>query len=78
MPWNRLGNSDLLVSKAGIGTKMWGGQVSERTCSDMMTVAYEEFAVNFIVKGTLPPFILFAFWWFLFFIISESINKICT
>lgn len=52
MPWSPLGKTDMLVSKACIGTIMWGGQVSERTASDMMTVAYEEFGVNFIVITT--------------------------
>jgi len=50
MPMRPLGDSDMLVSKVGIGAMMWGEQIDEATAAALLDVAFDEFGVNLIVR----------------------------
>lgn len=48
MRYNKLGDSDLLVSEVCLGTMTWGKQNSEADAIKQMDLAFEEYGVNFI------------------------------
>jgi len=52
MEFRRLGSSDLIVSKACVGTMMFGDQVDEATAVGILDAAFDDFSVNFIVHTT--------------------------
>eukprot|EP00961_Rhodomonas_salina_P216370 2922603-Rhodomonas_salina.2 len=48
MRYNKLGDSDLLVSEACLGTMTWGKQNSEEEAMRQLDIAFKEYGVNFI------------------------------
>lgn len=50
MPMRPLGDSNMLVSKVGLGAMMWGEQTDEATAAAILDVAFDEFGVNLIVR----------------------------
>lgn len=48
--YSRLGKSDLVVSKACLGTMTWGEQNSDEEAFEQCNMAFHEFGVNFIVR----------------------------
>jgi hypothetical protein len=47
MRYNKLGNSDLLVSEVCLGTMTWGKQNSEEDAIMQMNLAFDQYGVNF-------------------------------
>lgn len=48
MRYNKLGDSDLLVSEVCLGTMTWGKQNSEEEAMKQLNVAFDDYGVNFI------------------------------
>jgi len=48
MRYNKLGDSDLLVSEVCLGTMTWGKQNSEQDAIDQLNFAFDEYGVNFL------------------------------
>eukprot|EP00903_Cladosiphon_okamuranus_P016715 g15407.t1 len=55
MPYSRLGKSDLVVSKACLGTMTWGEQNSDEEAFEQCNVAFHEYGVNFIDAAEMYP-----------------------
>lgn len=55
MDYVRLGDSDLVVSKAAVGTMMMGSQNNVQESMDLMTTAFDEYGVNMIDTSELYP-----------------------
>jgi aryl-alcohol dehydrogenase-like predicted oxidoreductase len=51
MLYRRVGKSDLVVSEVGLGTMTWGEQTSEQDAHAMMSLAVDEYGVNFVVRA---------------------------
>ncbi|KAJ1492365.1 NADP-dependent oxidoreductase domain-containing protein, partial [Baffinella frigidus] len=48
MRFNKLGDSDLLVSEVCLGTMTWGKQTSEQDALDQLNLSFDEYGVNFL------------------------------
>jgi hypothetical protein len=59
MVYKNLGNSEVVVSQACVGALMWGDQVSSHSAHQMLDIAFDEFGVNFIVRGVQNQTIFF-------------------
>ena len=48
MRYNKLGDSDLLVSEVCLGTMTWGKQNSEAEAMRQLDMAFDKYGVNFV------------------------------
>ena len=48
MRYNKLGDSDLIVSEVCLGTMTWGKQNTEQEAIQQLNTAFDDFGVNFI------------------------------
>jgi aryl-alcohol dehydrogenase-like predicted oxidoreductase len=48
MRYNKLGDSDLLVSEVCLGTMTWGKQNSETEAMRQLDMAFDKYGVNFV------------------------------
>ncbi|CAM9371015.1 unnamed protein product, partial [Phaeothamnion confervicola] len=55
MRYKRLGNSDLLVSEVCLGTMTWGNQNTDEEAAAQLSLAFDEFGVNFIDTAEIYP-----------------------
>ncbi|CAM9857057.1 unnamed protein product, partial [Chrysoparadoxa australica] len=56
MPYRKLGSSDLSVSQVGLGTMTFGLQTGEEESLRLLSVAAEEYGVNFFDTSELYPY----------------------
>ena len=59
MPMRKLGRSDLVVSRVGLGTLTFGEQVTEADTVELLDKATKEYGINLIVSELNCFFFLF-------------------
>eukprot|EP00975_Prorocentrum_lima_P014404 3060337-Prorocentrum_lima.AAC.1 len=55
MKYNKLGNSDLMVSEICLGTMTWGEQNTEAEGLEQLNVAFNDMGINFLDTAEAYP-----------------------